>query len=103
MIRRPPRSTLFPYTTLFRSGLGVPIIVTEKVESGDFPDDTCLKVPHGELEEALLLEYLRALEANPELGRSIGENAREYTAREHDPDRAVGLYIDALEAATSAP
>ena len=22
MIRRPPRSTLFPYTTLFRSGVG---------------------------------------------------------------------------------
>src|SRR3712207_7911953 len=27
MIRRPPRSTLFPYTTLFRSGL---LIVTNK-------------------------------------------------------------------------
>src|SRR3712207_7071154 len=25
MIRRPPRSTLFPYTTLFRSGLGVEV------------------------------------------------------------------------------
>src|SRR5256885_8717582 len=24
MIRRPPRSTLFPYTTLFRSGSGAP-------------------------------------------------------------------------------
>src|SRR5256885_12216581 len=24
MIRRPPRSTLFPYTTLFRSGMQVP-------------------------------------------------------------------------------
>src|SRR5260221_6803257 len=24
MIRRPPRSTLFPYTTLFRSHLGIP-------------------------------------------------------------------------------
>src|SRR3712207_8390295 len=24
MIRRPPRSTLFPYTTLFRSALGYP-------------------------------------------------------------------------------
>src|SRR2546427_1944506 len=24
MIRRPPRSTLFPYTTLFRSGIGFP-------------------------------------------------------------------------------
>src|SRR3712207_8191990 len=27
MIRRPPRSTLFPYTTLFRSGLGEPLLV----------------------------------------------------------------------------
>src|SRR2546423_10085456 len=26
MIRRPPRSTLFPYTTLFRSGLGRPAL-----------------------------------------------------------------------------
>src|ERR1044072_7924406 len=26
MIRRPPRSTLFPYTTLFRS-LGVPLVI----------------------------------------------------------------------------
>src|SRR2546428_9597844 len=25
MIRRPPRSTLFPYTTLFRSGIDYPI------------------------------------------------------------------------------
>src|SRR5688572_31292272 len=25
MIRRPPRSTLFPYTTLFRSGVGSPV------------------------------------------------------------------------------
>src|SRR2546425_4697538 len=30
MIRRPPRSTLFPYTTLFRSlALGVAIFLTE--------------------------------------------------------------------------
>src|SRR2546427_4384312 len=26
MIRRPPRSTLFPYTTLFRSGGRVPVV-----------------------------------------------------------------------------
>src|SRR5436305_9091633 len=26
MIRRPPRSTLFPYTTLFRSGVGVRVL-----------------------------------------------------------------------------
>src|SRR5260370_19409746 len=28
MIRRPPRSTLFPYTTLFRSAAGRDVIVT---------------------------------------------------------------------------
>src|SRR3712207_7366954 len=27
MIRRPPRSTLFPYTTLFRSGQGTPVVI----------------------------------------------------------------------------
>src|SRR3712207_7344403 len=27
MIRRPPRSTLFPYTTLFRSGVGHPLVL----------------------------------------------------------------------------
>src|SRR3712207_7589446 len=30
MIRRPPRSTLFPYTTLFRSQQGTPILLVEQ-------------------------------------------------------------------------
>src|SRR5436853_3976192 len=30
MIRRPPRSTLFPYTTLFRSVCGIRILVNRK-------------------------------------------------------------------------
>src|SRR3712207_7540187 len=33
MIRRPPRSTLFPYTTLFRSALGAVAIVSHPVWS----------------------------------------------------------------------
>src|SRR5690242_21263418 len=33
MIRRPPRSTLFPYTTLFRSRLGAELSV--RLPSGD--------------------------------------------------------------------
>src|SRR5256885_11286435 len=36
MIRRPPRSTLFPYTTLFRSGdesgLGGPVLTHQQLE-----------------------------------------------------------------------
>src|SRR5258708_28880882 len=39
MIRRPPRSTLFPYTTLFRSSVVIPpekiaaIVITDKPDS----------------------------------------------------------------------
>src|SRR5258707_8164614 len=35
MIRRPPRSTLFPYTTLFRSTLGTAGTYTIKVNNPD--------------------------------------------------------------------
>src|SRR3712207_6955643 len=39
MIRRPPRSTLFPYTTLFRStGKGVGVAVIDTGIAGDLPD-----------------------------------------------------------------
>src|SRR3712207_7428581 len=31
MIRRPPRSTLFPYTTLFRSWAGVPLVHEQRL------------------------------------------------------------------------
>src|SRR5256886_5806482 len=33
MIRRPPRSTLFPYTTLFRSVIGWCVWVTQRIET----------------------------------------------------------------------
>src|SRR5712664_378830 len=34
MIRRPPRSTLFPYTTLFRSARVVPVVADRHGEPG---------------------------------------------------------------------
>src|SRR3712207_8717240 len=45
MIRRPPRSTLFPYTTLFRSGpLGSPV---DRGGRGDDPVDVARRRPRG--------------------------------------------------------
>ena len=78
-------------------GLGVPVAMTENAENEDFPSDACLKIPHGEIEEALLLEYLLALEGKPDLGRAIAANAREYVKSAHDPDRVVDLYLEVLE------
>src|SRR2546430_13367502 len=42
MIRRPPRSTLFPYTTLFRSGLSA-IWNLPRVRMAAFPGDTVVE------------------------------------------------------------
>src|SRR3989449_4669208 len=36
MIRRPPRSTLFPYTTLFRSDEEIPILAGSEVNDNPF-------------------------------------------------------------------
>src|SRR3712207_1165637 len=38
MIRRPPRSTLFPYTTLFRSDIAVPLLSIADDAGGEWPE-----------------------------------------------------------------
>src|SRR5256886_10322359 len=45
MIRRPPRSTLFPYTTLFRSLSGPGIIATYRylATTGDAPENPAVR------------------------------------------------------------
>src|SRR2546430_9170171 len=58
MIRRPPRSTLFPYTTLFRSG---PVRCTVRRRG---VDDLVL----GQLIEGVLENGLRGLRADGETG-----------------------------------
>src|SRR5260370_27215571 len=54
MIRRPPRSTLFPYTTLFRSVAGGRALGLFVIGIGEAPDLGALLAAHGpeELVEA---------------------------------------------------
>src|SRR3712207_7501248 len=51
MIRRPPRSTLFPYTTLFRSQAGYTLLSEEPVIVEDLAMETRFRPP------PLLLEH----------------------------------------------
>src|SRR3712207_6892789 len=47
MIRRPPRSTLFPYTTLFRSPVGRGAVYREPPKRGQLPGEPRRPVPVG--------------------------------------------------------
>src|SRR5260370_29102818 len=67
MIRRPPRSTLFPYTTLFRSHRAERVLEVAQPErvAGRLHDcDDCHQVPAREEDEARTL--LRVLLARSE-------------------------------------
>src|SRR5256885_8593582 len=78
MIRRPPRSTLFPYTTLFRSGLvGAPRV--GRVAIG-------LRV-HGHARDAELLE--RPHHAYGDLAAVCNQRSEEHTSELQSPCNLV--------------
>src|SRR2546429_2069714 len=75
MIRRPPRSTLFPYTTLFRSGIftrlkyGAPTLIRLPVNHSEktgksVPESTAM---HATRKSKLLNRKLRSEEHTSEL------------------------------------
>src|SRR2546427_3697249 len=70
MIRRPPRSTLFPYTTLFRS-----------------PRDPVLITAYLATDPASLLTRLKCSNKEIERGRAIGAWRDKYPDPKHLPDR----------------
>src|SRR3989449_7061724 len=92
MIRRPPRSTLFPYTTLFRSLINPRIVqasdATETVEEG------CLSIPdmYGEVERPLAVtrseEHTSELQSRLHLvcRLLLEKKKKKYTRSKHAED-----------------
>src|SRR5687767_15274682 len=66
MIRRPPRSTLFPYTTLFRS-LGSPPAATRGADRGPREGEVVLLGGGGVIGRALAARLARSEEHTSEL------------------------------------
>src|SRR2546421_12676662 len=84
MIRRPPRSTLFPYTTLFRSYRG-PLLEEYEALAAEFTHVNLLRrgeaVARADDEHKLVLEQLRHLErgrVDRERGEAHVSRAVEY-------------------------
>src|SRR3712207_4253107 len=80
MIRRPPRSTLFPYTTLFRSGSSAKRM--RDVVWGDVPIDRAVRA----LLDTRAMERLRGMS---QLGLTFAAFPR---ARHTRFDHAIGVY-----------
>src|SRR2546426_12273829 len=79
MIRRPPRSTLFPYTTLFRSPTVVELACDGSVEG--HRDRIVGDEPVGVFAEALEPPI-------PDVAVDVGGEARRLNEQRHTPERA---------------
>src|SRR2546429_7136512 len=66
MIRRPPRSTLFPYTTLFRSVDGRQILIADKAQK-----------PHAIRDPDLVRQLLQSLSIGPAAGDHVTDVGRD--------------------------
>src|SRR5256885_13181083 len=101
MIRRPPRSTLFPYTTLFRSGLEFPIVFIVGLEEGIFPHQRALDDPD-ELEEERRLCYVGMTRARERLYLLRAERSEEHTSELQSPCNLVcRLLLEKKKTATT--
>src|SRR3989475_1197360 len=113
MIRRPPRSTLFPYTTLFRSIHEGQLTYADRglhlwVDLGEWwHDETGLPLPLGgnvvrrDLGDALMRDIARDLKASIQYGLAHRAEALAHATaygRGLDAsriDRFVGMYVNA--------
>src|SRR3712207_8571218 len=82
MIRRPPRSTLFPYTTLFRSAY-------DEDEIGGEHRTVLRLHPALAPVKVAVLPLLRK-DGHPELAREVYEGLRRHVKAEYDDGGAIG-------------
>src|SRR5258708_16123319 len=81
MIRRPPRSTLFPYTTLFRSGAA-------RLERCQQRDQHLVRAFHGHADKRFRANSA-SLQIVRELICKLAERSEEHTSELQSPDHLV--------------
>src|SRR5438552_803079 len=94
MIQRPPRSTLFPYTTLFRSSRPVRVMISAPRERGAPPSNgrTRSEEHTSELQSPDHLVCRLLLEKKKLISAPVRDNSSEQRVREtHCGDRARSI------------
>src|SRR5256885_11993320 len=87
MIRRPPRSTLFPYTTLFRSQAKTMQAYAERQETGSMSSEHASDIQRKMYN--FIVSYMRR-EGMPPTNREIGrERSEEHTSELQSPCNLV--------------
>jgi SAM-dependent methyltransferase len=85
--------------TLLRAlGLGKAVVVSDVGSFSEYPDSICLKTPVDSSEEDCLYEYLNLLVSRPEVGRQMGERARQWVERECNWGLVARQYLDFAQA-----
>ena len=92
-----------PYTPIRLMGLGRPTIISDIEPLAEIPADCCARVGVDEYEEEVLLATMKYLADHPEVRRQMGENARRYIRKYHDPRRVAEAYIAFIEEVQAQP
>jgi glycosyltransferase involved in cell wall biosynthesis len=83
-------------------GIGKAVVFTAGDEIARIPQDACLRVHAGAVEETELAEYLIWLAAEREAAQEIGRRAAEHIAKEHAVEKVAREYWAALKRNSSA-
>src|SRR5256885_11205322 len=88
MIRRPPRSTLFPYTTLFRSCDELPAVIFPSSLNAGFSSASASSVAPGRMPWSVVnVEPLRSEEHTSELQSPCNLVCRLLLEKKNSPER----------------
>ncbi len=78
-------------------GVAKPVIFSAGEETSRYPENVCLRVDPGRLEESMLADYLRWLAAGREAAEEIGRRAAAHITREHAIATVAVKYWNALK------
>jgi glycosyltransferase involved in cell wall biosynthesis len=78
--------------TIRLMGIGKPVFVTDSPECSKFPEDACIRIPHGLAERESLLRHMVLLPSMAEVASAIGERGAGHIRAHHRVDRIAKLY-----------